>query len=127
MYVLPRKLPPSGTPDPPPSLSSDCSHLPPHAHSKEHKAAVLSLHMPQSGTLVSGSCDKHVRIFDLRIPVSVVALHHEHTKPVLCLAATDNYVYSGSEDKSLCVWDRRAQRLLQRIKVSVYVGPLRVV
>ncbi len=78
---------------------------------------MLSLHVPQQGTLVSGSWDKHVRMFDLRMPVSVVADHCEHSKPVLCLTTSGDYVYSGSEDKTVCVWDRRAQQLLQKVRV----------
>ena len=80
---------------------------------------MLSLHMPQPAVLVSGCHDKHVREFDLRIPISVVNGHQEHAKPVLCLAATEQYVYSGSEDKTVCVWDRRAQQQLQKIKVTI--------
>ena len=54
---------------------------------------------------------------DLRTPVSVQQSHKQHTKPVLCVAAADNLVYSGSEDKSLCVWDLRAEALLQKLEV----------
>ena len=57
----------------------------------------------------------------MRVPVSVVSSHQEHSRPVLCLAATEHYLYSGSEDKSVCVWDRRADQLLQRVKVCVCV------
>ena len=71
---------------------------------------------------MSASYDKNVRLFDLRVPISEVASYKEHSKPVLCVAATDRYIYSGSEDKSLCVWDRRAQSQLQKIKVTVFVG-----
>ena len=87
--------------------------------SDSHKSAVLCLDMPEENTLVSGSYDKNVRLFDLRVPISEMASYKEHSKPVLCLAATDRYIYSGSEDKSLCVWDRRAQSQLQKIKVIV--------
>ena len=55
---------------------------------------------------------------DLRTPVSVQQFHKQHAKPVLCVAATENVVYSGSEDRSLCVWDLRAQRLLQKLEVG---------
>ena len=44
-----------------------------------------------------------------------------------CTVVTDclcRFIYSGSEDKSVCVWDRRAHKLLQRIKVHVMSGDL---
>lgn len=67
---------------------------------------------------MTSSNDKKVREFDLRVPVSLVADHQEHKKPVLTLASSEHYVYSGGEDKSVCVWDRRARGVLQTVKVS---------
>ena len=55
---------------------------------------------------------------DLRTPVSVQHFHQEHSRPVLCVAAGNGVVYSGSEDKTVCVWDLRAQRLLQKLQVG---------
>ena len=82
-----------------------------------HKAAVLSLHIPARDQLISSCYDKYVRVMDLRTPVSVQHSYKEHSKPVLCVAAANGVVYSGSEDKTLCVWDLRAQRLLQKLQV----------
>ena len=90
------------------------------ACSKQHKAAVLALDFPQPSCLVTSCYDKRVREFDLRVPVSLVADHQEHKKPVLALASSEYYVYSGGEDKTVCVWDRRARSLLQTLKVYIY-------
>ena len=100
-------------------MSNSTTHT--RAHRHQHKAAVLCLAMPQPNVLASGSYDKQVRVLDMRVPVSVVSSHQEHSRPVLCLAVTEHHLYTGSEDKSVCVWDRRAERLLQRIKVCVRV------
>lgn len=83
-----------------------------------HKAAVLSLCIPERDQLISSCYDKHVRVMDLRTPVSVQHFHQEHSKPVLCVAASNGVIYSGSEDRTLCVWDLRGQRLLQKLQVS---------
>ena len=66
---------------------------------------------------MTSSVDKRVREFDLRIPVSLVTDHQEHSRPVMALTCSENYVYSGGEDKTLCVWDRRSQSVLQTLRV----------
>ena len=85
---------------------------------KKHKAAVLSLAIPQPNSLVTCNVDKHVREFDLRTPVSLVAEHCVHRRSVLALACSEQCVYSGGEEGSVCVWDRRSRQVLQTLKVS---------
>ncbi|CAI8052426.1 F-box/WD repeat-containing protein 9 [Geodia barretti] len=43
--------------------------------SKQHRAAILSLALPEPNTLVSTTYDKRVKEFDLRMPPSLVAEH----------------------------------------------------
>ena len=69
---------------------------------------------------MTSSVDKRVREFDLRIPVSLVTDHQEHSRPVMALTCSENYVYSGGEDKTLCVWDRRSQSVLQTLRVCAH-------
>ena len=88
--------------------------------SRVHKAAVLSLCIPQRDTLISACFDKKVRVFDLRQPPSVQAEHTLHKRSVLSVVASEEYVYSSSEDASVCVWDQRNRKMLQRIKVGSY-------
>ena len=76
--------------------------------------------MAERNQLISSCYDKRVRVMDLRTPVSVQHTHQEHSKPVLCVTASNGVVYSGSEDKTLCAWDLRTQRLLQKIQVNFY-------
>ena len=71
---------------------------------------------------MTSSVDKGVREFDLRIPVSLVTDHQEHSRPVMALTCSENYVYSGGEDKTLCVWDRRSQSVLQTLRVCGHVA-----
>ena len=87
--------------------------------SNKHRAAVLGLHMPSPDLLVSACQDRHVRLLDLRLPVSVAGQHKTHKRSVLCVAASHNYVYSGGEDKSVCVWDIRKQAVLDQVTVSL--------
>ncbi len=56
---------------------------------KEHKAAVLSLVMPQPNQLVSTCQDKRVREIDLRQPIEVTICHTEHSQSVLSVAANE--------------------------------------
>jgi hypothetical protein len=91
---------------------------------KQHKAAILSLALPEPNTLVSTTYDKRVKEFDLRMPPSLVAEHTEHRAPVLALACSDSYVYTGGEDKCVCVWDRRSHQVLQTVKLPRLVSGL---
>ena len=42
-----------------------------------------------------------------------------HRRPVLCLAADDKYVVTGSEDKTIAVFDRRAGQVYKTMQVYV--------
>ena len=59
---------------------------------------------------------------DLRTPVTVTAYHRTHRRSVLCVSASSNYVFSGGEDRLLCVWDIRKTAVLDQITVRMEVG-----
>ena len=90
----------------------------PPTFSKRHKAAILGVAFPEPHLILTSSSDKHVRGFDLRdrdgsspfrdrLYVRQPDVIGEHSKAVLCVAASGNYVYSGSEDRTVKLWDRR--------------------
>ena len=90
----------------------------PPTFSKRHKAAILGVAFPEPHLILTSSSDKHVRGFDLRdrgrsspfrdrLYVRQPDVIGEHSKAVLCVAANGNYVYSGSEDRTVKLWDRR--------------------
>ena len=92
--------------------------LNPPTFSKRHKAAILGVAFPEPQLILTSSSDKHVRGFDLRdrdgsspfrdgLYVRQPDVIGEHSKAVLCVAASGNYVYSGSEDRTVKLWDRR--------------------
>ena len=73
---------------------------------------------PERQLILTSSSDKHVRGFDLRdrdgsspfrdgLYVRQPDVIGEHSKAVLCVAASGYYVYSGSEDRTVKLWDRR--------------------
>ena len=87
-------------------------------YSKEHKAAVLSLVLPEPHLLLTGAFDKKVRIFDLRNKNPVGGACGSHSKPVLSLVSDGSLVYSGSEDKVIKIWDtRKLGEEINKIKV----------
>ena len=83
-----------------------------------HKGPVLSLCIPERDCLISACNDRTVRVMDLRQPQAVHTKHSLHKRSVLCVAAHGNYVYSGSEDSTVCVWDRRKGSMVQSLGVS---------
>ncbi|KAK9465512.1 WD40-repeat-containing domain protein [Lipomyces arxii] len=61
--------------------------------------------MPWDDILVSGGCDRDVRVWDL-ITGECISVLHGHTSTVRCLKMSDSRTaISGSRDASLRVWD----------------------
>ncbi|KAM8974004.1 F-box/WD repeat-containing protein 9 [Pelodytes ibericus] len=84
------------------------------------RAAVLCLaFLPD--ILVAGSYDKRVSICDPRAANPLVKSRKIHSSPVLSLVADDRHIVSGSEDRTLVVFDRRANAVLQRMSLENYL------
>ncbi|KTG03442.1 hypothetical protein cypCar_00029307 [Cyprinus carpio] len=58
---------------------------------------------------------------DLNAADPLVKSLHLHGDAVLCLAADDQYILSGSKDRTVALFDRRAGKLLQKVKLSSYL------
>ena len=67
--------------------------------------------------LVAGCFDKTIRVIDPRT-FSEVAMLKNHTRTVLCLHVDDDVIVSGGEDKTLCIFDRRAGKLRKTVKLA---------
>lgn len=47
-----------------------------------------------------------------------------HSNAVICLAADDKYIVSGSTDCTVAMYDRRAGKALKRLRVDSITQPL---
>ena len=74
-------------------------------------------------TIHAGGYDKHTYSIDSRTGTITARLRH-HRRSVLCLAADENYVITGSEDKTLCIYDKRAAKVLKIIPVRTRFVPI---
>ncbi|XP_007993595.1 F-box/WD repeat-containing protein 9 isoform X1 [Chlorocebus sabaeus] len=74
-----------------------------------------------SDVLVTGTYDKKVAIYDPRASPALLKCQQLHSRPVLALVADDQHIISGSEDRTLVVVDRRANRVLQRLQLDSYL------
>ncbi|KAL4829171.1 hypothetical protein H8958_021777 [Nasalis larvatus] len=74
-----------------------------------------------SDVLVTGTYDKKVAIYDPRASPALLKCQQLHSRPVLALMADDQHIISGSEDRTLVVVDRRANRVLQRLQLDSYL------
>ncbi|XP_011810121.1 PREDICTED: F-box/WD repeat-containing protein 9 isoform X3 [Colobus angolensis palliatus] len=74
-----------------------------------------------SDVLVTGTYDKKVAIYDPRASPALLKCQELHSRPVLALMADDQHIISGSEDRTLVVVDRRANRVLQRLQLDSYL------
>lgn len=82
------------------------------------QSALLCSHL-EAGFYVAGAFNWRMYHIDPRMS-SIVAVKKYHTHPVLCLAADDRYIISGSEDRTVCVYDRRADGLVKTLKLDSY-------
>ena len=67
--------------------------------------------------LVGCGFDKKVYHIDPRA-ATVLAEKRYHKKAVLCVKADDKYILTGSEDSTVVVYDRRADKIFDTLKVS---------
>lgn len=56
---------------------------------------------------------------DIAADPLVKSLHH-HGDAVLCMTSDDQYILSGSKDKTVALFDRRAEKLLQKVQVCTH-------
>ena len=71
-----------------------------------HRRVITSLAFSPDGRfLVSGSCDKTIKLWDIQTGVDVNTFHG-HTETVCCVSVSpDNaMIASGSEDTTICLW-----------------------
>ena len=80
-----------------------------------HSAVLCTRYEPNF--LIYGTYSKFVSGYDVRSETVVWMLKH-HTKPVLSVTSSDNYIWSTGEDHALACYDRRAGKLFKRIKME---------
>ncbi|XP_043362856.1 F-box/WD repeat-containing protein 9-like isoform X2 [Dermochelys coriacea] len=84
------------------------------------KAPVLCLsYLPD--ILVTGTYDKKVTVYDPRASQAPLKSRKLHSSAVLSLVADERFIISGSKDRTLVVFDRRANSILQRLQLESYL------
>ena len=82
-------------------------------------SAILDLHY-ETNFIAAGGFDKKLHMFDPRDPENKTIKRY-HAKPILCIAGDDKYVITGSEDKTICIYDRAAGKRFKQIEVHVHM------
>nr|XP_057905375.1 F-box/WD repeat-containing protein 9 [Doryrhamphus excisus] len=71
--------------------------------------------------LLAGTFDERISIYDPRAAFSCLKSLRLHTSAVMCLAADDKYMISASKDCTVAVYDRRADKFLNKVRLSSYL------
>ncbi|GBM80788.1 F-box/WD repeat-containing protein 9 [Araneus ventricosus] len=66
--------------------------------------------------LASGCYGRSVSLFDPRVSLQPVMQHIHHKKPVICIASDEKFIISGSEDKTVVVYDKIARKVLKTLQ-----------
>ncbi len=64
--------------------------------------SIISL--PQCNCFIVGGNAGTLKVFDMNSR-TVVCIMQKHSSWIRCLAIADSYLYSGSEDQTICIWD----------------------
>ncbi|KAI3460271.1 hypothetical protein Pfo_016934 [Paulownia fortunei] len=90
------------------------------------ESAVTALAVNESGSVVyCGSSDGLVNFWELEKQLSHGGVLKGHKLAVLCLAAAGNLVFSGSADKTICVWRREGAVHTCLSVLSGHTGPVK--
>ncbi|KAK3255722.1 peroxisomal targeting signal 2 receptor [Cymbomonas tetramitiformis] len=74
----------------------------------EHEILSVDWNKYNDCLVATGSVDKTVRIFDVRMPMQAMHILHGHTyavRRVKCSPHSESLVYSCSYDMTMCMWD----------------------
>ncbi|KAG8389983.1 hypothetical protein BUALT_Bualt01G0036100 [Buddleja alternifolia] len=90
------------------------------------ESAVTALAVNDSGTVVyCGSSDGLVNFWQLEKQLSHGGVLKGHKLAVLCIAAAGNLVFSGSADKTICVWRREGAVHTCLSVLTGHTGPVK--
>ncbi|XP_061892297.1 F-box/WD repeat-containing protein 9-like [Entelurus aequoreus] len=71
--------------------------------------------------LLAGTFDERVSVYDPRAAFTCLKSLRLHTNAVMCLAADDKYIVSAGKDCTVAVYDRRADKTLNKVRLNAYL------
>jgi len=83
------------------------------------KSAVLSTVFASPSLLIAGCYDKNIYDIDPRSS-NVVNTRRDHSRPVLAVAADEQYIVSASEDSTVAVYDITAGKVFKTIQMEAF-------
>ena len=79
---------------------------------------MLDIHIEQN-QIIGAGYDTKLYMIDPR--VGMVSGMKIHKRPILCLSVDQKYIVTGSEDKTVSVFDRTAGKVLKTIVVLMHI------
>ena len=68
-----------------------------------HNWAIFCLRLVSRNLLVSASYDSSIKLWNL-VNGRCINTLNGHTSSILCIDANEDYIYSGSHDKTIKIW-----------------------
>ncbi|XP_021837167.2 protein JINGUBANG-like [Spinacia oleracea] len=96
---------------------------------EKHISGINALALSPDGLLLySGACDRSILVWEKSgddESMELLGALRGHTKAILCLAAVDDLVFSGSADKTVRVWRRVGRHYCCLAVLEGHQGPIK--
>ncbi|XP_026674387.1 F-box/WD repeat-containing protein 9-like isoform X2 [Ceratina calcarata] len=98
-------------------------------HSKTYEMSVTGALLcvascPELALFATGSFCRTIFVFDQRVNYKPVIHYRPHRRAVIRLVMNSHFILSGSEDRTVSVWDQRAGKIMENVTISQESFPM---
>ncbi|OAD56971.1 F-box/WD repeat-containing protein 9, partial [Eufriesea mexicana] len=79
---------------------------------------------PDLALFATGSFCRTILVCDSRLDYQPIIEYQPHTRAVISLAMSSHFILSASEDRTVCIWDQRARKIMKSVTISQESFPM---